>query len=145
MNGIIHQTGHEWMMKCAYGDVNSTQFYIGLLYDPNLEASDDIPSVQSEVDNSGAYNTGPYDISLIAPEYNSVHEVWSFSLPPIQFDVTDNTEIVDGYYFATEFQAEGESSQNKHLIFSGHFDNEVDLEPKDSLTVENGGVLYKNG
>lgn len=135
----FHNLGEEYILK-ALLDLTITpvtSIEIGLFDDStdNLSANSDLADITTEPnDGNYARQTITLNSTNITVELNTGR--WQALIAQQDFDTVGTTSSVDSYFVALTFQADGDATPTKHLIFSGDLDQTYDLTPIDIFRLE---------
>lgn len=138
----LHDKGEEAFIKDFFVGLSGkdTTLYVGLFHNAtdDLSDGDDIGAISTEPQGS-SYSRQPINIEGSgSPEPSPVYRNgdWGVDMPTVSFDLSDSSQAVDAYFFAMDFQADGETSANTHLIASGRIATEY---PADTSSIDIGG------
>lgn len=133
---ILTDLGEEYVMK---NDAGASDLESGLYNDSTdgIGDTDDVADITTEPGGAA------YARQTTAVSVTDISGNWGFDNDSQQqWDTSDSTQTVDGYFLIANFQAEdtGDGSPTDHLIATGALSQSRDLTDIDTLRISAGGI-----
>jgi len=139
MSFILTDLGEEWYTKT---NADGATLTLGLYNDGTdaISDTDDVAAITTEPSGSA------YARQSTAVSAADLSGDWGFDNDnQEQFDTSDSTQTVDGYFLIATFQASdtGDGSAQDHLIATGALSQSRNLSDIDTLKISAGGIGVK--